>query len=440
MKLTVIGTGYVGLVTGTCFAEVGNEVICIDIDKKKIENLKKGIMPIYEPGLEELVKRNFKEGRLQFSDNISEGIRHGLVIFSAVGTPPDKGWNADLTAVKKVAEDFGKNINEFKIFVNKSTVPVGTSDICEDIIKNQLIKRKKDIKFDIASNPEFLREGSAIKDTMNPSRIIVGTESTKTKEVMDKLYSPFVRTNNPLIFMNTKSAEIAKYASNSFLAAKISFINEIANFCEKAGGDVKEVALGMGLDDRIGSRFLYAGIGYGGSCFPKDVQALTKTGKQYGYDFRILDAVEAVNKSQKKKLFKKLKDVLPNLEGKHIAVFGLAFKPKTDDMRDAPSIKVIKKLQAEGAIINAFDPVSMENARNYFSKVNLRYAKNALDAAKNVDAVIVMTEWDEFRSIDLNELKSVMKGNIVIDGRNIYNPKDMKEHGFIYSSIGRKST
>lgn len=439
MKITIIGTGYVGLVTGTCFAEVGNEVLCVDIDTKKIENLKKGIMPIYEPGLEELVKRNLNEKRLKFSSNISDGIKHGLVIFSAVGTPPDKDWNADLTAVKKVAEEFGKHIDEFKIFVNKSTVPVGTSDICVDIIKKEIFKRNKNIDFEIVSNPEFLREGSAIKDTMNPSRIIVGTESLKAKEIIEKLYSPFIRTTSPLIFMSTKSAEITKYASNSFLATKISFINEIANFCEKAGGDVKEVALGMGLDDRIGSRFLYAGIGYGGSCFPKDVQALTKTGKKYGYDFKILDSVEAVNKSQKKKLFKKLLELIPNLEGKTIAIFGLAFKPKTDDMRDAPSIKVVKKLQAEGAYIRAFDPVAMENAKKYFSKVNLTYAKNPLDAAKNADAVIVMTEWDAFRSIELEALKKAMKGNIVIDGRNIYEPKEMKKHSFIYSSIGRKS-
>ncbi len=436
MKITIIGTGYVGLVSGTCFADAGNDVMCIDLDKKKIEGLKNGAMPIYEPGLEKLVKKNYKSGKLNFSTNIAKGIKFGDIIFSAVGTPPDKDFRADLSAVKAVAKSFGQNANKFKVFVNKSTVPVGTGKMCKQIIEKELKKRKKNVNFEVVSNPEFLREGSAIKDTTKPDRVVVGTESEKVKEMMKELYKPFVTKKSPLIFTDIESAEIIKYASNSFLATKISFINEIANFCEKAGGNVEEVASGMGLDSRIGPKFLNAGIGYGGSCFPKDVQALIQTGKQVGYDFRILNAVESINKSQKGKLFNILKEKMPKMEGKTAAILGLAFKPETDDMRDAPSIKIIKKLQAEGVNIKAFDPVAVENAKNYFSKVNLNFSETAYDAIEDADVVLVLTEWNEFRKLDLKKVEKLMKGNLVIDGRNIFSIEDLNKAGLQGTCIG----
>lgn len=437
MKITIVGTGYVGLVSGTCFAEKGHDVLCIDIDKKKIANLEKGIMPIYEPSLEELVKKNLRAERLRFSTKIAEGVHHAEVLFSAVGTPPDKDYKADLTAVKAVAKSFGEHLDAFKIFVNKSTVPVGTAELCEKIIAKELKKRGEKVDFAVVSNPEFLREGNAVEDTLKPNRIIVGTSSEKAREIMKKVYAPFVSTKSPLIFTKVKSAEIIKYAANCFLATKISFINEIATFCEKTGGDIDEVAQGMAPDDRIGGKFLRAGIGYGGSCFPKDIQALMKTGREYGYEFKILDAVEAVNKSQKKKLFKVIHTRLKNLEDKTIAVLGLAFKPDTDDMRDAPSIKIIKKLQADGALIQAFDPIAMPSARLHLSKVNLHFAHDAYEAVKNADAVLVLTEWDEFKKLDFRKIKSLMKGNIVIDGRNMFLPADIKKWGLEYVSIGR---
>ena len=437
MKITVIGTGYVGLVTGTCFAETGFEVMCIDVDEDKIKKLKKGIIPIYEPGLQELVKRNMKENRLSFSTDIKEGILFGSVIFSAVGTPPDKDHRADLQYVKQVARSFGEHTNNYKVFVNKSTVPVGTGDLCKAIIQQELMRRDSDATFDIVSNPEFLREGAAIKDTLNPDRIVIGVESECAKKIMKKIYHPITRAGRPLIATDIKTAEMIKYAANSFLATKISFINEMANFCEKVGADVTKIAKGIGLDTRIGSRFLHAGIGYGGSCFPKDVQAIIQKGKEYSYDFKILQSVEEVNERQKKRIFEKLHEHIPNLEGKTIAIWGLAFKPKTDDMRDAPSIRIIKKIQAEGAFVKAFDPVAMQTAKRNFANVNLKYCKSALEAAKDADALLVLTEWDEFRTMDFEKLISVMRGNYLFDGRNIYEPDEVIAAGFKYEGMGR---
>jgi len=443
MKITVIGTGYVGLVQGTCLAEVGHNVICIDIDKTKIENLKKGIIPIYESGLEELVLRNYKEGRLKFNTNIEEGIKHGKVIFSAVGTPPDKDHRADLQYVKQVAKSFGKNIAEYKVFVNKSTVPVGTGDLCKKIIQEEITQRNKKIEFDIVSNPEFLREGCAVRDFMFPDRIVCGTENQEAQKAMAEVYKPFTKEGKPttgttILFTDIKSSELIKYAANSFLAVKISFINEIANFCDSVGANVEKVATGIGMDKRIGNRFLHAGIGYGGSCFPKDVNALMLSGKDEGHHFHILDAAEKVNNEQKIKVIKKLKEEFGDLNNKTIAVWGLSFKPKTDDMRDAASLKVIDELQKGGAKIKAFDPVARENIDIFIKdQTNLKILSSSFDCLQNADALLILTEWDEFRGVDLDELKNALKGDLVIDGRNIYKPKEMKAKGFKYFSIGR---
>ncbi|MFH1299279.1 MAG: UDP-glucose/GDP-mannose dehydrogenase family protein [Patescibacteria group bacterium] len=434
MNIAVIGTGYVGLVTGTCLAELGNSVICIDIDEKKISELKEGIIPIYEPGLEELVKRNYKECRLSFTTDAKAAIQASEVVFSAVGTPPDKDHRADLTAVMKVAETFGKHLSGYKVFVNKSTVPVGTSERVREVIEETSGKTD----FDVVDNPEFLREGTAVKDFMNPDRIVVGInkKSKKAKEVMEKVYMPLVRAGRPLLFTDIHSAEIIKYASNSFLATKISFINEVANFCELVGADITEVARGVGLDDRIGPRFLHAGIGYGGSCFPKDVQAFIQTGKDKGYEFLILEATEEVNQTQKLRLFNKLKAEISDLEGKTIAIWGLAFKPKTDDMREAPAIRIIERLLEEKANIQAFDPVSMKNAKDIFPE-GVDFKSNPYDAAKGADAILIVTEWDEFRAIDLEKVKKLMKGKLICDGRNIYKAEDVEKLGFEYKSVGR---
>ena len=434
MKITVIGTGYVGLVTGTCFAELGNEVTCVDIDESKITNLKKGIIPIYEPGLEELVIRNHKEGRLNFTTDSKKAIETAEVVFSAVGTPPDKDHRADLTAVMKVAETFGKNLNGYKVFVNKSTVPVGTSERVREIIANTTGTQD----FDVVDNPEFLREGTAVKDFMNPDRIVVGLrkQSKKAREILEKLYAPLIRAGRPLLFTDIHSAEIIKYASNSFLATKISFINEVANFCELVGADVTEVARGIGLDDRIGSRFLHAGIGYGGSCFPKDVQAFIQTGKDNGYEFLILSATEEVNQTQKLRIFNKLRKEIQDLKGKKIAIWGLAFKPKTDDMREAPSIITIEKLLEAEAEVSAFDAVAMDNAKRIFGE-KITYATNPYEAVTGASALLIITEWDEFRAIDLTKVKKLMKGDLICDGRNIYKPKEIESLGFKYKSIGR---
>lgn len=441
MKITIIGTGYVGLVSGTCFAETGHDVLCIDVDEKKINNLKKGIVPIYEPGLEEMVKRNSTEGRLSFSTDIQKGVEHGLIVMSAVGTPPDKDHSADLQYVKAVAKSFGEHINEYKVFVNKSTVPVGTGEKCKAIIEREIQKREIQVAFDIVSNPEFLREGAAIMDTLKPERIIVGAESNTPRKIMEQVYSPILRASMPLVFTNIETAEVIKYASNSYLATKISFINEIANFCEKVGANVQDVARGMGFDSRISPRFLQAGIGYGGSCFPKDVQALVHTGEEHGTPFQILTATEKVNYHQKGRALEKLKKMIPDLKGKTIAIWGLSFKPKTDDMRDAPSIRIIEELHKESVKIRAFDPIAMKNAKEYFLKeIPVFYAKNPYDAAKGADAVILVTEWDAFRGVDLNRLKKEMNGDVVIDGRNIYSCEEMHNIGLQYDSIGKMCT
>jgi UDPglucose 6-dehydrogenase len=411
--------------------------MCVDIDEDKIKKLKKGIIPIYEPGLDELVKRNVNEGRLLFSTDIKNGVQFGDVVFSAVGTPPDKTHRADLQYVKQVARSFGKYTTGYKIFVNKSTVPVGTGELCKAIISQELLRRNSDATFDIVSNPEFLREGAAIKDTLNPDRIVIGVESDRAKDAMKKLYRPITRAGRPLLTTDIKTAEMIKYAANSFLATKISFINEMANFCEKVGANVLQIAKGIGLDTRIGPRFLHAGIGYGGSCFPKDVQAIIQKGKEYGFDFKILEAAEEVNNHQKERIFEKLHEHISNLEGKTIAIWGLAFKPKTDDMRDAPSIRIIKRIQAEGAFVKAFDPVAMENAKRNFANVNLVYAKSALEAAKDADALLVLTEWDEFRTVDFGKLNFIMHGNYLFDGRNIYEPEEVISAGFKYEGMGR---
>ena len=444
MKVTIIGTGYVGLVSGTCFAELGNEVLCVDIDEAKIEGLKKGLIPIYEPGLEELVLRNQKEGRLHFTTNIKEGIDFAEIVFSAVGTPPGKDHQADLSAIKAMAKSFGQNVSKYTVLVNKSTVPVGTSEQITSIIQKELAKNGKSAEearalFDIVDNPEFLREGAAIKDLLNPDRIVVGADTERARELMDRLYRPLVRNGHPLVFTDVKSAEIIKYVSNAFLATKISFINEVATFCEKAGGNVREVAKGVGLDDRIGPRFLHAGIGYGGSCFPKDLKAFIQTGKENDYEFKILAAVEKVNAIQKKRLFDKIMEYYDNdIEGKTFAVWGLAFKPRTDDMREAPSLTIIPLLREAGAKIRAFDPVAIKNARQILGEEGISYHENALKTLEGADSVLVFTEWDEFRGIDLNEVKTRLKEPVIFDGRNIYPPAEMKQAGFTYIDIGRK--
>ncbi|MFK7780630.1 MAG: UDP-glucose/GDP-mannose dehydrogenase family protein [Candidatus Gracilibacteria bacterium] len=453
MKITIFGTGYVGLVTGTCLAEVGHDVMCIDIDQTKIDNLKLGIIPIYEPGLEELVLRNYKNGRLKFSIDPKEGINFGKVIFSAVGTPPDKENNhkADLRFVKIVAETVGKNISEYKVFINKSTVPVGTGELCKNIIRGEINKRphpgipspgqekEAAIEFDIVSNPEFLREGTAIKDFMVPDRIVCGVENERSKEVMKELYKPFLRSYVNIIFTDIKSAEIIKYAANSFLATKLSFINEIANFAEKVGANISDISKGIGSDKRIGSKFLHAGIGYGGSCFPKDVQALIETGKEYGIDFQIIASTEKVNNKQKTKVVGKLKKYIPDLKGKTVSIWGLSFKPKTDDIRDAPSIDVINKLLELGVKeIKAFDPVSINNMKMLFGdNKQVIFTETNYDALKDSDGLIILTEWDEFRMPNFEKMKSLMNGNVVIDGRNIWDKKEMEKNNFIYESIGK---
>jgi len=437
MKIAVIGTGYVGLTTGVCLAELGNEVLCMDIDKEKIENLKKGIIPIYEPGLEDLIKNNTKNKRLNFTTNAKKAIESADIVFSAVSTPPDTEGKADLSYVKQVAKNFGQYTNNYKVFVNKSTVPVGTGKLCKKIIQEELDKKNSSISFDLVSNPEFLKEGTAIEDTMHPDRIIVGLDSKKAKELMQKLYEVFYKKNIEILFTNIQTAEIIKYASNSFLATKISFINEIANFCEKAGGDIKQIAKGIGLDKRIGEKFLNAGIGYGGSCFPKDVQALIQTGKEYNYDFQIIKAAENVNKKQKEILFYKLKTQIPNLKNKTIAIWGLAFKPETDDMREAPAIEIIKSLQNEELKIQVFDPIAIKTAKKILDNKNLNYCNSALTAVKNANALLILTEWKEFINIDLKKVKELMNGNLILDGRNIFTEKKLKKLGFNYIDIGQ---
>lgn len=444
MKIAIVGTGYVGLVMGTCLAELGNDVMCIDIDEVKIEGLKRGEIPIYEPGLEELVLRNQKEGRLRFTTDFKSAVQAAEGVFSAVGPPPDKDHRADLSAVRAVARLFGQTIERYTVFINKSTVPVGTSEEVKSIIQEELRSRGKAPEtfqefFDVVDNPEFLREGAAVKDFLNPDRIVVGADSDRARDFMTHLYRPLERNVTPLVFTDLKSAEIIKYASNAFLATKISFINEVARFCEVAGGNVREIARGMGLDERIGARFLQAGIGYGGSCFPKDVQALIQTGKEHAYDFKIVKAVEEVNEIQKRLLFDKvMAHYRGDVSGKTFAVWGLAFKPKTDDMREAPSLTILPLLCAAGAHARVFDPVAMENARKELGDDHITYCANALEALDGSEAVLILTEWDEFRGVDLNALKSRLKTPVVFDGRNIYRLDEAERAGLTYIDMGRK--
>ena len=436
MKIAIVGTGYVGLVSGACFAEMGAIVTCVDIDNEKIKALRNGIIPIYEPGLKELVERNVTEGRLHFTTSLEECINDVEAVFCAVGTPPDDEGGADLTAVKSVARTFGRNINKFNVLVTKSTVPVGTSEIVRKIVREELDKRGADIEFEIASNPEFLKEGAAIKDFMSPDRVVIGVEGERSRKVMERLYRPFLLSNFRVIFMDIPSAEMTKYAANAMLATRISFINDIANLCELTGADVNMVRKGIGADARIGSKFLYPGCGYGGSCFPKDVKALMRTGKEHGYNMRVIEAVEAVNEDQKAIVGKKLKKALGSLKGKKIGIWGLAFKPETDDMRLAPALTVIDALLAEGAEVSVFDPVAMTECRRRIGD-KVRYAKDMYDAAVDTDAIALVTEWKVFRIPAWNALKKVMRGNVIVDGRNIYNPSEAISEGFDYFSIGR---
>ncbi|MFA6391510.1 MAG: UDP-glucose/GDP-mannose dehydrogenase family protein [Patescibacteria group bacterium] len=429
MKLSVIGIGYVGLVTATCFAELGNTVTCVDIDKKRIENLKKGIIPIYEPGLSELVKKNIKQKRIIFTTSTKLAVLNSTVIFIAVGTPSDKDGQADLKYVKQVAKEISIHMKDYRVVVNKSTVPVGTGDIV-----TRIIQKKYKGKFSVVSNPEFLREGSAVYDSMNPDRIVIGNGDAKAHKIMEELYRPF---KAPIVFTDVKSAELIKYASNSMLATQISFINSLANICEKVGADVDFVAEGMKLDKRIGRHsFLSAGGGYGGSCFPKDVKALIKASDKYGYNFTILKAVESVNEAQKRHVITKTKKLIGSLRGKTIGVWGLAFKPQTDDMREAISIVVIEKLLADGAKVKAFDPVAQDEARNIF-KDKIKYCKDVWETAQDVDVLIILTEWPEFKEIDLLKLKKIMDKPYIMDARNIFSLDEMEEKGFHYLSIGR---
>lgn len=432
MHIAIIGTGYVGLVTGTCFAEFGNEVICVDMDKPKINKLNRGEIPIYEPGLDVMVAKNVKENRLHFTSDIEEAIEKALVIFIAVGTPPKPDGSADLQYIEAVAKDIAKYKNGYKVIVNKSTAPVGTGKWIKSVIeKNQ----KNKIPFSVASNPEFLREGSAIDDFMRPDRVVIGAETDEAIAIMKDLYAPLYLIETPFVITNIESAELIKYAANAFLATKISYINEIGSICEIVGADVHDVARGMGLDNRIGRKFLHAGPGYGGSCFPKDTSAIYHLAKQKGYDFKIVGSAIEINRRQRERMFQKIKNAMGDLKGKKIAVLGLAFKPNTDDMRDAPSVEIIKNLLREGAKVRAFDPVAMENAKHILQDVE--YANDAYDTLKDCDALIFMTEWNQFRSMDLDKIKMLMKSNFVFDLRNIYEPEKIREKGFNYYSVGR---
>ena len=436
MKIAIVGTGYVGLVSGACFAEMGTDVTCVDIDKAKIESLKQGIIPIYEPGLDELVRRNVRDGRLHFTTSLEEVINDVEAVFSAVGTPPDDDGSADLTAVKAVARTFGRHIDRQAILVTKSTVPVGTSEIIRDIINEELDRRGVNVDFELASNPEFLKEGAAIKDFMSPDRVVIGVDGPRSREVMERLYRPFLLQNFRVMFMDIPSAEMAKYAANAMLATRISFINDIANLCELTGADVSQVRRAIGADTRIGNKFLYPGCGYGGSCFPKDVQALIRTGEQLGYPMRVIQAVEAVNDEQKHVPFRKLRKALGRLDGRRIALWGLAFKPETDDMRLAPSLTLIEDLLGEGATVCVFDPVAMDECRRRLSN-KVDYATDMYAACIDADALCVLTEWKQFRLPSWPAVARLMKGETVIDGRNIYSPDDLAAARLKVHAIGR---
>lgn len=433
MKIAVVGTGYVGLVTGTCFAETGNDVTCVDIDAAKVNKLSKGEITIYEPGLEKLFLRNLKENRLHFTTHLAEGIKDAVIIFLALPTPPGEDGSADLKYILGVASDLGKLLKDYKVIIDKSTVPVGTAEKVHAAIAQSY---KGD--FDVVSNPEFLREGVAVDDFMKPDRVVIGTKSERAKKIMGELYAPFVRQGNPVIYMDERSAELTKYAANSFLATKISFMNEIARLCEKLGADVDMVRRGIGSDERIGKRFLFPGIGYGGSCFPKDVQALVKSSTEVNYDFKILEAVMEVNESQKLHLLPGIKKYFNNdLKGKHFALWGLAFKPNTDDIREAPALYIINELLKEGATVAAFDPEAMKNVKNEIGDT-IRYTESQYEALENADALIIATEWNEFRTPDFSRVAASLKNKAIFDGRNLFDLSAMKDLGFYYQSVGRE--
>ena len=436
MNIAIVGTGYVGLVSGTCFAEMGVDVTCIDVNAAKIEQLNQGIIPIYEPGLEELVHKNVKAGRLHFGTDLASVLDNVEVVFSAVGTPPDEDGSADLKYVLEVARTVGRNMNKYLVVVTKSTVPVGTAKKVKHAIREELEKRGVEVEFDVASNPEFLNEGAAVDDFMRPDRVVVGVESEKAREIMKRLYRPFMLTNDRMLFTDIPSAEMIKYAANSMLATRISFMNDIANLCELVGANVNMVRKGIGSDTRIGAKFLYPGCGYGGSCFPKDVKALIKTAEQNGYEMRVLKAVEDVNERQKAILFDKLgKHFKGDLSGKTVAMWGLAFKPETDDMREAPALVLIDLLLKAGCKVKVYDPVAMEECRRRIGD-KVVYCRDKYEAAVDADALLLVTEWKEFRVPSWEVLKKAMRGNVVIDGRNIYDRKEMQENGFEYECIG----
>jgi len=443
MKIAVVGTGYVGLVSGTCFAEMGVDVTCVDVDKYKIDRLNEGIIPIYEPGLEDMVHRNTKAGRLHFTTDLVSILDDVEVVFSAVGTPPGDDGSADLKFVREVARSIGANMNKYVLLVTKSTVPVGTAAMVKDVIREELAKRSLDIDFDVASNPEFLKEGDAIKDFMSPDRVVVGVESEKARELMSKLYRPFLLNNFRVIFMDIPSAEMTKYAANAMLATRISFMNDIANLCEILGADVNMVRKGIGTDQRIGNKFLYSGCGYGGSCFPKDVKALIKTAEMNGYEMKVIKAVEEVNDNQKEILFKKaIKYFNGELSEKTVAIWGLSFKPNTDDMREAPSMVLIEKLLAAGCKVRVFDPVAMDEAKHSMDRQkpaneeNIYFAKDIYDAVLDADVLMLVTEWKEFRMPSWPVIRKSMKYPLILDGRNIYDKSELKDAGFVYEGIG----
>jgi UDPglucose 6-dehydrogenase len=438
MKITVVGTGYVGLVTGTCFAETGIDVTCVDIDAEKVKQLKNGIVPIYEPGLEVMLKRNIEKSRLHFTTEIKDGISGSEAVFIAVGTPPGEDGSADLQNVEKVAAEIGKHLSTYTVIVTKSTVPVGTAEVVRKVILNELEKRGVKVAFDMASNPEFLKEGSAVDDFLKPERIVIGIDSEMSEEIMKKLYMPFLLNNHPILFMDIASAEITKYAANAMLATRISFINEIANLCDILGADVNQVRKGIGSDSRIGSKFIYPGVGYGGSCFPKDVKALIKTAHENGYDLNVVKAVETTNEQQKTVLFGKImKHFNGNIKNRIFGIWGLSFKPNTDDIREASAMVLIKMLLDEGAIVKVYDPVAIPETRKLFGN-SIEYASDPYEALRNNDAMALITEWPEFRVPDLKKMSELMRGKVIFDGRNIYDPAEIRKAGFSYYGIGRR--
>ncbi|MFW5443117.1 MAG: UDP-glucose dehydrogenase family protein [Methylococcaceae bacterium] len=440
MKITIFGTGYVGLVTGTCLAEVGNDVLCMDVDQQKIDNLQKGIIPIYEPGLDAMVKENQSTGRLRFTTDANEAVKHGLFQFIAVGTPPDEDGSADLQYVIAVAKSIAENMDEYRVIIDKSTVPVGTADKVKATIQETLAKQGKAIEFDVVSNPEFLKEGAALSDFMKPDRIVIGTDNPRTTELLKELYAPFNRNHERIVSMDIRSAELTKYAANAMLATKISFMNELANLAEKLGADIEQVRHGIGSDSRIGYHFIYPGCGYGGSCFPKDVKALERTAKEHGYNAELLTAVDNVNDRQKHVLFNKIKNHYDgDVKGKTFALWGLAFKPKTDDMREAASRVLLEALIDAGATVKAFDPEAMEEAKRiYGNKAGLTFCETQDEALENADALCIVTEWKNFMSPDFEMLKNTLSDSVIFDGRNLYDPAQLKKIGLNYYSIGRK--